>query len=250
MPIAPKTFGYKCAPNGVATLTFERPDKLNSLTFAVYREMADVLEAMEEHEEIRSVVVTGEGRAFCSGGDVNDIIGELFARDMKGLVAFTRATGRLIANIRKLRRPVVAAVNGVAVGAGAVIALACDFRIASDTASFGFLFPKVGLCGADMGAGWLLPRVVGLARASELLFLGDRIDAARAEQIGLVNRVVPAADLLGEAVALARQISANSSAGVRMSKRALQRNLEVASYGAALELENRGQALLAHVGTP
>src|SRR6202012_3273713 len=117
------------------------------------------------------------------GGGVTDIIGEPFARDMKGLVEFTRATGRLIANIRKLRRPVVAAVNGVAVGAGAVIALACDFRIASETAGFGFIFPKVGLCGADMGGGWLLPRVVGLARASELLFLGDRIDAARAEQI-------------------------------------------------------------------
>src|ERR1700733_7426834 len=203
MPIAPKTFGYECAPNGVATLTFERPDKLNSLTFAVYREMADVLEAIEEHDEVRAVIITGQGRAFCSGGDVNDIIGELFARDMQGLLAFTRTTGRLIANIRKLRRPVVAAVNGVAVGAGAVIALACDFRVASESASFGFLFPKVGLSGADMGAGWLLPRVVGLARASELLFLGDRIDAARAEQIGLVNRVVPQADCLDVARALA-----------------------------------------------
>src|SRR6185503_16727847 len=119
---------------------------------------------------------------------------ELFARDMKGLVDFTRMTGDLIASIRRLRRPVIAAINGVAVGAGAVIALACDFRIASDTAKFGFIFPKVGLSGADMGAAYLLPRVVGLGRASELLFLGDVIGAEDALRIGLVTKVVPSAE--------------------------------------------------------
>jgi enoyl-CoA hydratase/carnithine racemase len=242
MLVAPKTFGYKRAPSGVSTLTFERPDKLNSLTFDVYREMADVLEAMQEEDEIRAVVVTGEGRAFCSGGDVNDIIGELFARDMKGLVAFTRATGRLIANIRKLRRPVVAAVNGVAVGAGAVIALACDFRIASDTASFGFLFPKVGLCGADMGAGWLLPRVVGLARASELLFLGDRIDAVRAEQIGLVNRVVPQADCLKAALSLAERLASGPAFAHAMTKQMLESEYAM-SLDQAIEAEAQAQAI-------
>ncbi len=242
MPLAPKTFGYRCTPDGVATLTFERPDKLNSLTFDVYREMADVLEAMNEHDEIRAVVITGEGRAFCSGGDVNDIIGELFARDMKGLVAFTRATGRLIANIRKLRRPVVAAVNGVAVGAGAVIALACDFRVASDTASFGFLFPKVGLCGADMGAGWLLPRVVGLARASELLFLGDRIDAARAEQIGLVNRVVPHDDCLATATSLAERLASGPAFAHTMTKQMLESEYGM-SLDQAIEAEAQAQAI-------
>src|SRR5205807_2888688 len=137
---------------------------------------------------------TGEGRAFCSGGDVNGIISELFMRDAKGLLAFTRITGQLIANIRKLRRPVLAAVNGLAVGAGAVIALACDFRIASDTAKIGFIFPQVGLCGADMGAAYLLPRVVGLGRASELLFFGEKIDANEAMRIGLVSKVVPQAE--------------------------------------------------------
>ena len=113
--ITPKTFRYACAPTGVATLTLDRPDKLNSLTFDVYREMGDVLEALEEHAEVRAVILTGQGRAFCSGGDVNDIIGELFARDMQGLLAFTRLTGRLIANIRRLRRPVVAWISSPAV---------------------------------------------------------------------------------------------------------------------------------------
>ncbi|MGO8996859.1 MAG: enoyl-CoA hydratase family protein [Polyangiaceae bacterium] len=242
MPIAPKTFAYKCAPSGVATLTFERPDKLNSLTFAVYREMGDVLEAMGEHEEIRAVVITGEGRAFCSGGDVNEIIGELFSRDMKGLVAFTRVTGRLIANIRKLRKPVVAAVNGVAVGAGAVIALACDFRIASENASFGFLFPRVGLCGADMGAAWLLPRVVGLARANELLFLGDRIDAATAEQIGLVNRVVSHEECLAVADSLAERLASGPAFAHSMTKQMLESEHSM-SLEQAIEAEAQAQAI-------
>jgi enoyl-CoA hydratase/carnithine racemase len=242
MPIAPETFGYECTSDGVATLTFDRPDKLNSLTFAVYREMGDVLEAMNDDDQIRAVVITGKGRAFCSGGDVNDIIGELFARDMKGLVAFTRTTGRLIANIRKLRRPVVAAVNGVAVGAGAVIALACDFRVASEKASFGFLFPKVGLCGADMGAGWLLPRVVGLARASELLFLGDRIDAAAAERIGLVNRVVPQEECLAVARSLAERLASGPAFAHAMTKQMLESEYTM-SLDQAIEAEAQAQAI-------
>jgi enoyl-CoA hydratase/carnithine racemase len=242
MPIAPETFGYECSSDGVATLTFDRPDKLNSLTFAVYREMGDVLEAMNDDDQIRAVVITGKGRAFCSGGDVNDIIGELFARDMKGLVAFTRATGRLVANIRKLRRPVVAAVNGVAVGAGAVIALACDFRVASEKASFGFLFPKVGLCGADMGAGWLLPRVVGLARASELLFLGDRIDAAAAERIGLVNRVVPQEECLAVARSLAERLASGPAFAHAMTKQMLESEYTM-SLEQAIEAEAQAQAI-------
>jgi enoyl-CoA hydratase/carnithine racemase len=240
--IAPKTFRYACAPTGVATLTLDRPDKLNSLTFDVYREMGDVLEAMDEHDEVRSVVITGEGRAFCSGGDVEDIIGELFARDAKGLLAFTRMTGRLIGNIRRLRRPVVAAVNGVAVGAGAVIALACDFRVASDAAKFAFLFPKVGLCGADMGAGFLLPRVVGLARASELLFLGDKVDAAHAERIGLVNKVVPQAECLGAATALAERLASGPAFAHTMTKQMLESEYAM-SLDQAIEAEAQAQAI-------
>ena len=241
-PLAPKTFRYECAPNGVATLTLARPDRLNSLTFDVYREMGDLLDAMNDHDEVRSLVITGEGRAFCSGGDVNDIIGELFARDAKGLLAFTRMTGRLIANIRKLRRPVVAAVNGIAVGAGAVIALACDFRVASDTASFAFLFPKVGLCGADMGAGWLLPRAVGLARANEILFLGDRIDAAHAERIGLVNKVVPQAECLAVATSLAERLASGPAFAHAMTKQMLESE-HTMSLDQAIEAEAQAQAI-------
>jgi enoyl-CoA hydratase/carnithine racemase len=241
-PLAPKTFRYECSPSGVAVITFARPEKLNSLTFDVYREMGDFLEALDEHDEVRSLVIAGEGRAFCSGGDVNDIIGELFARDMKGLLAFTRMTGRLIANIRKLRRPVVAAVNGVAVGAGAVIALACDFRVASETASFGFLFPKVGLCGADMGAGWLLPRAVGHARASELLFLGDRIDAAAAERIGLVNRVVARAECVPASRALAERLASGPAFAHAMTKQMLESEYGM-SLDQAIEAEAQAQAI-------
>lgn len=240
--LAPKTFRYTCAPSGVATITLDRPDKLNSLTFDVYREMGDVLEALDDHDEVRALVITGEGRAFCSGGDVNDIIGELFARDAKGLLAFTRMTGRLIGNIRRLRRPVVAAVNGTAVGAGAVIALASDFRIASETASFAFLFPKVGLCGADMGAGWLLPRVVGLARASEILFLGDRIDALHAERIGLVNRVVPQAECVTVATALAERLASGPAFAHAMTKQMLESEYAM-SLDQAIEAEAQAQAI-------
>jgi enoyl-CoA hydratase/carnithine racemase len=240
--IAPKTFRYSLAPTGVATMTFMRPDRLNSLTFDVYREMGDVLEAMNDDDAIRSVVITGEGRAFCSGGDVEDIIGELFARDMKGLVAFTRMTGRLIANIRKLRRPVVAGVNGVAVGAGAVIALACDFRVTSDSAKFGFLFPKVGLCGADMGAGWLLPRAIGMTHASELLFTGDVIDAARAKEIGLVSRVVPKDEVHAAANALAERLASGPAFAHAMTKQMLESEYAM-TLDQAIEAEAQAQAI-------
>src|SRR5688572_16022233 len=169
MTSAPTSFKYAVAPSGVATITFARPDTLNSLTFQVYRELTDLFAALQGDEAVKAVVITGEGRAFCSGGDVNAIIGELLRYDAAQLLAFTRMTGELIANIRRLRKPVVAAVNGVAAGAGAVIALACDFRVLAEKAKLAFLFVKVGLAGADMGASWLLPRMVGLARATEIL---------------------------------------------------------------------------------
>ena len=136
------------------------------------------------------MVITGAGRAFCSGGDVHDIIGELFSRDMEGLLQFTRLTCELVANIRALGKPVIASLNGTTAGAGACIALAADLRIASEEAKIAFLFVKVGLSGADMGAAYLLPRVVGLTKATELLYTGDFISAAEAERIGLYNRVV------------------------------------------------------------
>ena len=240
-PIAPKGFRYTLT-NGVGTLTLDRADRLNSLTFAIYEELTEVLTALQDHDEVRSLVLTGEGRAFCSGGDVEDIIGELFARDMKGLVAFTRVTGALIGSLRKLRKPIVAAVNGVAVGAGAVVALACDMRIASEKARFGFLFPKVGLCGADMGAAYLLPRVVGLGHASELLFTGDIIDAQHALRIGLVNRVVPQDACLETAMALATRLASGPAFAHAMTKQMLESEHTMA-LDAALEAEAQVQAI-------
>jgi enoyl-CoA hydratase/carnithine racemase len=178
----------------VAVITFNRPDRLNSLTFDVYRELTDAFAALAHRDAVRVVVITGTGRGFCSGGDVSDIIGELFSRDMNGLLQFTRMTCELIRNIRRLNKPVIASLNGTVAGAGAVIALASDLRIAADTAKIAFLFVKVGLAGADMGAAFLLPKVVGLGRATEMLYTGDFIGAEDAERAGLYNRVVAPGD--------------------------------------------------------
>src|SRR5215472_13560265 len=239
--VAPKTFRYELH-DGVATLTFTRPDRLNSLTFEVYSELRDVLAALDGEDAVRSVVLTGEGRAFCSGGDVETIIGELFARDTKGLVALTRMTGAVVANLRKLRRPVIAAVNGVAVGAGAVIAAACDFRVASTAAKIGFIFPRVGLSGADMGAAYLLPRLVGLARATELLLLGDIVPAEQAERMGLFHRVVAPERCLPEAQALALRLAHGPAFAHAMTKQMLESEHGM-TLEAAIEAEAQAQAL-------
>jgi enoyl-CoA hydratase/carnithine racemase len=239
--ISPRGFKFALEA-GVGTITLSRPERLNALTFDIYGELREVIERTEEHPEIRALVLTGEGRAFCSGGDVDDIIGELFARDMAGLLDFTRVTGALIASIRRVRKPVVAAVNGTAVGAGAVIALACDVRIASEAAKFGFIFPRVGLCGADMGAGYLLPRVVGLGRASELLFTGDVVLADEALRIGLVNRVVPAAECVPAAQALAARLASGPAFAHAMTKQMLESEHGM-TLEQAIEAEAQAQAV-------
>jgi enoyl-CoA hydratase/carnithine racemase len=240
--IAPKTFRLEVSPEGVAEITLTRPERLNSLTFAVYEELRDTFAALDSEATVRSILITGEGRAFCSGGDQDDIIAELFRRDMAGMLAFTRVTGALIRNMRACRRPVVAAVHGTAVGAGAVIALACDFRVASEDAKFGFIFPRVGLCGADMGAAYLLPRVVGLGHASELLFLGDVIDAAEARRIGLVSRVVSKADCIAEARKLAVRLASGPALAHAMTKQMLESEHTMA-LDAAIEAEAQAQAI-------
>ncbi len=227
---------------GVTTVTLNRPATLNSLTFDIYRELTDAFAALDAEPEVRAVVLTGEGRAFCSGGDVETIIGELFSRDMRGLVEFTRITGALIRNMRALRRPVVAAVNGICVGAGAVMALAADFRIAADTARFGFIFPKVGLSGADMGAAYLLPRVIGLGRASELLFLGDLVGAEEAFRIGLATRVVPEAECLAAATQLAERLASGPAFAHAMTKQMLESEATM-SLDQAIEAEAQAQAI-------
>jgi enoyl-CoA hydratase/carnithine racemase len=238
----PTTFALETA-KGVCTITLDRPKRLNALTFEVYRELAETFEQLDSHDDIRAVVITGRGRGFCSGGDQDDIIKHLLGQSTPELLAFTRATGRLIAAIRRCKRPVIAAINGVAVGAGAVIAAACDLRIAAATAKFGFIFPKVGLCGADMGATYLLPRIVGLGNASELLFFGDVIDAARAKEMGFLNRVVADGE---EAVRLATEWATKLAAGPAFAHAMTKQMLEsehTMALGAAIEAEAQAQAL-------
>ena len=237
----PTTFRYE-ENSGIATITLDRPDRLNALTFEVYAELRDLFAALAARDAVKVVILTGAGRGFCSGGDVEAIIGELLKRDMRELLDFTRMTGALIANIRALPKPVIAAVNGVAAGAGAVIALASDFRIAVPQASFAFLFTRVGLAGADMGAAYLLPRVVGLARATELLFLGDRVPAEEALRLGLVNKVVEAQLLMDEAHKLANRLMAGPSFALGMTKTLINHELD-ADFTAAIEAEAQGQAI-------
>ncbi len=244
--ISPKGFRYEQSAEGVAHITLSRPERLNSLTFAIYEELRDTFALLDHEPSVRAVVISGEGRGFCSGGDQDDIIKELFSRDMAGLLAFTRVTGALIRNIRALRRPVVAQVHGACVGAGAVIALAADFRVCADSAKFGFVFPRVGLCGADMGAAYLLPRIIGLGRASELLFLGDIIDAKRALDIGLVHAVHSEAELPSQAQGLARRLASGPAFAHAMTKQMLEAEATM-SLDQAIEAEAQAQAIcMAH----
>ena len=239
---APRSFALELA-RGVATITLDRPDRLNALTFEVYRELAETFEQLGRDDDVRAIVITGRGRGFCSGGDQDDIIKHLLGRDTPALLAFTRATGRLIEAMRACKRPIVGAINGTAVGAGAVIACACDLRIVSKDAKFGFIFPKVGLCGADMGATYLLPRIVGLGHASELLFFGDVIDAAHAERIGLVNKLVADGD---EALKVAQEWAAKLAAGPAFAHSMTKQMLEsehTMPLAAAIEAEAQAQAL-------
>ena len=237
----PESFGYE-VQDGVATITLDRPDKLNALTFQVYRELTDLFRDLQHDDAVHVVVITGKGRAFCSGGDVEDIIGELFSRDAAQLLAFTRMTGELIANIRRLRKPVIAAMNGTTAGAGAVIALACDFRLMAQGAKMAFLFVRVGLTGADMGAAWLLPRVVGLGRATEILMLGDSIPADRCLAIGLVNEVVPPEELAAKAHALARRLKEGPRFAIGMTKELLDHELAM-SFTQGIEAEAQAQQI-------
>jgi enoyl-CoA hydratase/carnithine racemase len=238
----PKSFIFEKDEHGVATITLNRPKRLNALTFEVYRELTDVFAALANEKDVRVVVITGAGRAFCSGGDVHDIIGELFSRDMEGLLEFTRMTCELIRNMRALPKPVIASLNGTTAGAGACIALASDIRIASEDAKIAFLFVKVGLSGADMGAAYLLPRVVGLAKATELLYTGDFVSAAEAERIGLYNRVVPAAELERATSDLAQQLANGPGFALGKTKEMLNREMHL-NLDAALESEAQAQAI-------
>ncbi len=226
MAIEPRSFLYRHdSATGVATITLNRPDRLNALTFEVYEELRDAFRALDDEPGARAIVLTGAGRAFCSGGDVEEIIGRLLGRDRERLLAFTRLTGDLILAMLHCRRPIVGALNGTVAGAGAVIAAACDIRIAAAEARIAFLFTKVGLSGADMGASWLLPRIVGLGRAAELLLTGDFITAERARDIGLYHRVVAQDRVADEAREWAERLARGPSFGLEVTKRMLVREL-------------------------
>jgi enoyl-CoA hydratase/carnithine racemase len=228
---------------GVAKLTFNRPQKLNALTFEVYADLRDLLGELAHRDDVHVLVITGTGRGFNSGGDVNEIIGELRKMDARQLLAFTRMTGSVTQRMRECPLPIIAAVNGVAAGAGAVIALAADLRVLARSASFAFLFTRVGLSGGDMGSAYLLPRIVGLGRASELLLLGERVDAEKALVIGLANAVVDDSELIKETDELARRLATGPALAYAATKSLLSRQLDM-NLSASLELDSMTQALL------
>jgi len=237
----PKSFLYEQA-NGIGTITLNRPERLNAITFEVYHELTDFFAKLRDEKSVRVVVITGAGRAFCSGGDVRDIIGALQGRDAEGLLEFTRLTCDLIRNMRSLPKPIIASLNGTTAGAGACIALASDIRIAAVEAKIAFIFVKVGLAGTDMGATYLLPRVVGFAKATELLMTGDFVEANEAERIGLYNRVVPRDELEIATRELAARLANGPALGIAKTKEMLNRELHM-SFESALEAEAVTQAL-------
>ena len=238
---SPKSFLYE-QRDGIGTITLNRPERLNAITFEVYHELTDFFAKLRDEKDARVVIITGAGRAFCSGGDVRDIIGELQGRDSEGLLQFTRLTCDLIRNMRALPQPIIASLNGTTAGAGACIALASDIRIAAEEAKIAFIFVKVGLAGTDMGATYLLPRVVGLAKATELLMTGDFVEANEAEKIGLYNRVVPRAELERTTREFAEKLASGPALGIAKTKEMLNRELHM-SFESALEAEAVAQAL-------
>jgi enoyl-CoA hydratase/carnithine racemase len=227
----------------VATVTLNRPEKLNPLTFESYADLRDLITELPHHEGVRVLVVQGEGEGFCGGGDVDEIIGELITMKAGELMRFTKMTGDVIRAMRECPIPIIVKVQGIAAGAGSVIALAADFRVVGRSGRFAFLFTKVGLSGGDMGAAYLLPRVVGLGRATSLLMLGDTIDAETAERYGMVSQLVDD-DQLDDAVAtLAGRISSGPSLALSQTKSLLTRELDM-SLSSSLELDAMTQALL------
>ena len=225
----------------VATITLSRPERLNALTFDIYGALRDLFAELAGRVDLHAIVLTGEGRGFCSGGDVEDIIGKLLDMDDKELLEFTTMTCDVIRNMRACPQPIVAALNGTVAGAGSALALASDFRLAAPEAKVAFLFVKAGLSAADMGACLLLPRIVGLGRATELLMLGDAIPAEEAHRIGLYNRIVPRESLLAEARALATRLANGPGMGIAVSKETLNAQMSM-SLADALAWDAKVQA--------
>jgi enoyl-CoA hydratase/carnithine racemase len=229
--------------DGVATVTLNRPEKLNPLTFDSYADLRDLVLQLPYRDDVRVLVIRGAGKGFCAGGDVEEIIGELIRMRPRELIGFTRMTGDLIRAMREVAVPIVSGIQGIAAGAGAVVALASDFRVATRAARFAFLFTRVGLSGGDMGAAYLLPRVIGAGRATELLMLGDTIDAETADRYGLVSQLVDDTDLDAAVATLARRLADGPTLAFAQTKALITRELDMSLAG-AVELDSMTQALL------
>jgi enoyl-CoA hydratase/carnithine racemase len=228
---------------GVVQITLNRPDRFNAMTVAMFDELEAVARTIGDDHAVRVVILTGAGRAFCAGYDLDE------AEDLPGLGALgmldrQERAARALSAVRSIPVPVIAAVNGPAAGGGLSLALMTDIRLGSPAAKFNAAFVRIGLSAGDLGASWLLPRLIGPSAAAEIGFTGRMVESDEAERLGLLNRVTGPDDLLDQALNMAKQIRANSPGGIRLSKRALQANMEVSSFASALELENRGQALL------
>ncbi|MEU5212684.1 enoyl-CoA hydratase family protein [Streptomyces sp. NPDC020742] len=229
--------------DGVATVTLARPEKLNALTFEAYADLRDLLAELSRERSVRALVLAGQGRGFCSGGDVEEIIGATLGMDTGQLLDFNRMTGQVVRALRECPFPVIAAVHGVAAGAGAVLALAADFRVADPSAKFAFLFTRVGLSGGDMGAAYLLPRVIGLGHATRLLMLGDAVRAPEAERLGLISELAEEGRTDEAAAALARRLAEGPALAHAQTKALLTAELDM-PLAAAVEMDAATQALL------
>lgn len=234
-------FKYK-VKDGVAAITLDRPERKNPLTFDSYAELRDLFRAMAEATDIKAIVLSGAGENFCSGGDVHDIIGPLTELDMPGLLAFTRMTGDLVKAMRACPQPIIAAIDGVCAGAGAILAMASDLRLGTARSKIAFLFTRVGLAGCDMGACALLPRIIGQGRAAELLFTGRSMSGEEAERWGFLNRLCSPEELLAAALAMAAELAAGPTFAHGMTKKMLHQEWAM-GLDEAIEAEAQAQAI-------
>ena len=237
----PKHFNWRL-DGGVAVVSLAVPARKNPLTFESYAELRDTFRALAAADDVKAVVIASSGGNFCSGGDVHDIIGSLLERDMKGLLAFTRMTGDLVKAMKACPQPVIAAVDGVCVGAGAMIALYADMRLGTPEAKTAFLFTRVGLAGCDMGACAMLPRVIGQGRAAELLLTGRTMSAEEGERWGFFNRLVESNALEAEALTMARRLAQGPTFAHMMTKTMLNQEWSM-TLDQAIEAEAQAQAI-------
>ena len=227
---------------GVATITLNRPERKNPLTFESYAEMRDLFRELVYIEEVKAVVITGAGGNFCSGGDVHEIIGPLTKMSMKELLAFTRMTGDLVKAIKNCPQPVIAAIDGICVGAGAILAMASDIRLGTTSAKISFIFSRVGLAGCDMGACAILPRIIGQGRAAELLFSGRNMSGEEAERWGFFNQLHESESVLNEAQEMAAKLAAGPNFAHGITKTMLNQEWSM-SIEQAIESEAQAQAI-------